>query len=93
MYFALFHDKFDFNAQSAYQKRGALYLHAGRFDPDSVQPVSFGKAQLLFPRAANNSCYASYTVVDGEGVLWAPDQKYYLIGRKIGPEFFNQNKE
>ena len=91
IYFTLLHDRFDFNAPSAYQKRGALYLHAGRFDPDGEQPVRFGKGRLFAPRAANNSSYASYTVVDGEGVLWAPDQKYYLIGRKIGPEWFGTN--
>jgi hypothetical protein len=89
IYFMLLHDRFDFNAPSAYQKRGALYLHAGRFDPDGVQPVKFGKGRLFAPRAANNSSYSSYTVVDGEGVLWSPDQKYYLVGRRIGPEWFN----
>ena len=90
IYFTLLHDKFDFNVPSAYQKRGALFLHAGRFAPGAEQPVEFGDAQLFAPRAANNSCYSSYTVVDGEGVIWMPDQKYYLIGRKIGPEWFRK---
>ena len=87
-YFALVHNKFDFDAPSAYQKRGALYLIAGRFDSAAEQPIVFSEPRLFAPRAANNSCYSSYTVVDGEGVLWMPDQKYYLIGRKIGSEWF-----
>ena len=35
-----------------------------------------------------NSFYTSYTVQDGKGVLWFNDAKFYLLGREIGPEWF-----
>ena len=35
-----------------------------------------------------NSFYTSYTVQDGRGILWFNDMKFYLLGREIGPEWF-----
>ncbi len=90
-YFSFVHDTFDFNnRETAYQVRGPLYLIAGRFDPQAEQPIAFLKPKFFAGRGngAWNSFYTSYTVVDGEGVLWYPDMKYYLLGRKIGPEWF-----
>ena len=30
-------------------------------------------------------------VADGEGFLWFAHQKHWLLGRKIGPEWFEGN--
>jgi len=90
-YFALIHNTFDFKNPMAYQTRGPLYLIAGKFDPEGEQPVKFSAPKLFAPRPDSNSFYASYTCVDGEGVLWFNDCKFYLLGRKIGPEWFGQN--
>ena len=87
-YFALVHMKFDFTAKTAYQTRGPLYLIAGEYDPTGDQPIRFAAPKLFAPRPKDNSFYTSYTVLDGEGVLWFNDKKYYLLGRKIGPEWF-----
>ena len=93
IYYALVHDTFDFKNKSAWQTRGPLYLIAGRFDPDGEQPVKFIKPKLFAPRKFENSFYTSYTVDEkGQGVLWFNDMKYYLLGRKIGPEWFNFEK-
>lgn len=89
-YFALIHNTFDFNGENSYQTRGPLYLLAGRYVPNAAQPIQFDDPQLFTPREDANSFYASYTVVDGEGVLWYNDQKYYLLGRKIGQEWFRR---
>ena len=40
------------------------------------------------PRKGGNSFYTSYCVVDGKGVLWYNDCKFYLCGRVVGPEWF-----
>ena len=90
LYFSFVHMKFDMGGKSAYQERGPLYLIAGRFDPNGDQPIRFAAPKLFAPRKAGNSFYSSYTVVDGQGILWFPDRKYYLLGRKIGPEWFGQ---
>ena len=89
-YFALVHNTFDFNEPSgnAYQHRGPLYLIAGTFDPDGEQPIRFKAPKLFAPRRGGNSFYTSYCLVDGKGVLWFNDKKFYLLGRVIGPEWF-----
>jgi hypothetical protein len=88
LYFALVHTTFDFDGAREYQKRGPLYLIAGRFNPDAEQPVEFAPPKLFAERENGNSFYTSYTVLDGKGVLWFPDHKFFLLGRTIGEEWF-----
>lgn len=86
-YFALFTGTYD---PEAYQffGRGPLYRYDGAFDPSGDQPVRFTKGPLLLRRTGGdrygNSCYSSFTVSDGERVLWYPDNKYNLLGVRIG---------
>lgn len=87
-YFALIHQTFDFSSKTAYQRRGPLYLIAGTFMPDAEQPIWFKKPKMFAPRANGNSFYTSYCIVGGKGVLWYNDMKFYLCGRIIGPEWF-----
>lgn len=89
-YFALIHNTFDFTAPKAYQNRGPLYLIAGRFMPDADQPIWFDEPQMFAPRPSRNSFYTSYTVRDGEGVLWFNDMKYYLLGRTIDSHWWKK---
>ncbi len=65
--------------------RGPLFLVPGFFNPKAHQPVEFtGRPKLIVPRSHWNSLYASYTVIDGEGILWYPDAaKFYLLGKVI----------
>ncbi|MBQ6330713.1 MAG: hypothetical protein IJI35_16965 [Kiritimatiellae bacterium] len=87
LYFTLVHMKYD-TSKGPYQTRGPLYLLAGRFDPEGDQPIRFSAPKLFAPRKAGNSFYTSYTILDGQGVLWFNDRKYYLLGRRIGAEWF-----
>ena len=86
-YFAFIHNTFDFKSNTAYQHRGPLYLIAGTFMPNAEQPIWF-KAPKLFAPRDGNSFYTSYCIVDGKGILWFNDRKFYLCGRVIGPEWF-----
>jgi hypothetical protein len=88
LYFVLVHNTFDFEGEREYQKRGPLYLLAGRYNPRAEQPVEFAPPKLFAERENGNSFYTSYTVADGQGVLWFPDHKFYLLGRDIGEEWF-----
>jgi hypothetical protein len=92
-YFAFIHNTFDFNSTTACQPRPQLYLIAGRFDPKGEQPIRFAAPQLFAERTFGNSFYTSYTVVDGTGILWFPDVKYYLLGREIGSEWFTDGSD
>jgi hypothetical protein len=87
-YIGFVHCTFDMTQKTAYQKRGPLYLIAGRFNPNAEQPIEFSEPKLFAPRPSGNSFYTSYTVMDGKGILWFNDMKYYLLGREIGPEWF-----
>ena len=87
-YFALVHNTFDFDGKNEYQHRGPLYLIAGRFNPNAEQPVEFAPPKLFAERKGGNSFYTSYTIMDGKGILWFPDHKFYLLGREIGEEWF-----
>ena len=89
-YFTFAHMAYD-NTKGPYQTRGPLYLLAGRFDPNGEQPIRFSAPKLFWSCKAGNSFYTSYTIVDGDGILWFPDRKYHLYGHRIGPEWFEQS--
>ncbi len=82
-YFLLVHNTFDFNGLTAYQNRGPLYKFDGRFVEGAHQPIWFKESGVFSPRDTGNSLYTSYTALDGNGVLWFGDQKYYLFGKKM----------
>ena len=82
-YFLMTHDSFDFNGLTAYQLRGPVYRRDGRFVAGALQPVWFGDSELFSPRDTGNSFYTSYTSLDGEGILWFGDQKFYLFGKRM----------
>lgn len=80
-YFLLTHDTFDFYGITAYQMRGPVYRRDGHFVPGAHQPVWFDEGVIFSPRDSGNSFYTSYTALDGEGVLWFGDKKFYLFGK------------
>ncbi|MDO5565345.1 MAG: sialidase family protein [Planctomycetia bacterium] len=86
-YFAFIHNKFDFNGKSAWQKRGDLYLIAGHYVKNAKQPIWFSAPKLFVDRKTNQSFYTSLTRQNGKTILWYPDQKFYLLGKVIGPEW------
>ena len=85
-YFALFTDAFDPKV-GQWAGRGPLFRYDGAFDPKGGQPVRFTQRELLMPRDGKshygNSCYSSFTCVNGEGVLWYPDNKRRLYGVRM----------
>ena len=82
-YFAIVHNAFNYDDVTAYQNRGPLYLLKGRYVPGAEQPIWFSEPELLNPRPKENSYYTSYTSVDGKGILWYNDTKYYVLGKEI----------
>jgi hypothetical protein len=90
-YFMLAHNTFDYSNPNPWQNRGPLYFFAGRFQPDADQPVWFEMNDEPFiNRPAGNSFYTSTTVLDGKTVLWYNDQKFYLLGKVIGDDYFQK---
>ena len=70
----------------SYQNRGPLYKRDGEFVPGAHQPVWFGDPEVFAPRDTGNSFYTSYTSLDGEGILWYGDHKFYLFGKVMDPK-------
>ncbi len=89
LYFLLAHNKFHQWNKNPWQNRGPLFLFAGRFQKEAEQPVWFDGPKRFIDRPSGNSFYTSLTVLDGKTVLWYPDQKFYLLGKIIGDEYFD----
>lgn len=80
--------------------RRPVYLAAGRFQPGAKQPVWFdepryfmdhrgvGLGQIGTRGRLDLALYASMTVRNNQAVLWYPDRKFFLLGREIGPQWF-----
>jgi hypothetical protein len=80
--------------------RRPVYLVAGHFEPGARQPVWFDQPRLFMDHDGTGlgrpdggggrldlALYASLTVRGGQAVLWYPDRKFFLLGRRIGPEW------
>lgn len=75
--------------------RRPIYLAAGRFAEGAEQPIRFDEPRLFMdhdgvglglpgtPGRRDMALYASLTVVDGAPVLWYPERKFFLLGRRV----------
>lgn len=70
--------------------RNPVVLLRGEFRPDAHQPVWFSQpvefmnnGDVAIPPRKDLSLYGDLTFEDGEPVLWYPDRKFFLLGRKI----------
>ena len=88
LYFLFAHNTFDKQSTTPWQNRGPLFFFSGRFQKDAEQPVWFDEPKEFISRPSNNSFYTSTTVLDGKTILWYPDQKFYLLGKVIGNDYF-----
>ena len=82
--------------------RRPLFISVGEFRPAADQPLWFSEPRLLMDndglgpdglahppedkRAGQLSMYASFTNRKGNDVLWYPDSKFFLLGKRITPE-------
>jgi hypothetical protein len=76
--------------------RRPAFLALGEYRPDADQPIWFSPSKFfmdndgvpLGPRGRLDlGGYTSLTSVDGEIVLWHPDRKFFLLGKKITDSF------
>lgn len=79
--------------------REPLYVSVGEFRPKADQPVWFSEPRLFMatggvgvdgiarplddPKSGSLSMYASFTNKGGNDVLWYPDSKFFLLGKRI----------
>jgi len=95
-YIILFHNNNGYFEQwtpvdTLYHRR-PVYLAAGTFRPEAVQPLEFSQAVKLMDNQgvrlgpggrADLAMYASTTVSHNGIILWYPERKFFLLGKKI----------
>ncbi|MBT7303485.1 MAG: exo-alpha-sialidase [Victivallales bacterium] len=76
--------------------RRPAYLALGEFRPDADQPLWFSDSKLLMDndgvrigplKRIECGCYPSFTTRGGNNVLWHPDRKFFLLGKRITDAF------
>ena len=76
--------------------RNPMFVAVGSYRPEARQPIWFGEPYKLFdtddlpigPKGtAEIATYTSMTEWHGTRMLWYPDRKYYLLGKRITDEF------
>lgn len=95
-YFLVHHLRRDGLAyDDAAHNRWPVYIAVAEFRPQAQQPLWFSESRLLFthdgvgmgPRKRTDlGVYTSVTNRNGNDVLWHPDRKFFLLGKKISPE-------
>jgi hypothetical protein len=85
--------------------RRPIYLVAGRYEHGAFQPVWFDEPRLFMDHDGTTlgkpgtkgrtdlALYSSFTVRNGQPVLWYPERKFFLLGRIIGPEWLETKKD
>ena len=80
---------------SAHNRRPA-YLALGEFRPGADQPVWFSGSKQFMDNdnvgigpSPRTDCgvYPSVTRRDGKDILWHPDRKFFLLGKRITPDW------
>jgi len=87
LYFAMIHNAPPF-PDNVWRPRGPIFLLPGKFSPNDEQPIQFGEPKLFSDKPDFQSFYTSTTIVDEKLVLWYPDLKFFLLGRKIDSSWF-----
>lgn len=71
------------------QHRRPVYLCRGQFRPNAEQPVWFSEPQFFMDHGgvsilrADLAMYASVTTTEDGLVLWYPERKFFLLGKRI----------
>lgn len=79
-------------ADSTWHRR-PIYVRTGEFRADARQPVWFSEPRFMMDNAGvalgygqgrtDLALYSSHTRYGGGDVLWYPDRKFFLLGRKL----------
>jgi hypothetical protein len=75
--------------------RRPAYIALGEYRPGADQPIWFSESRVLMDNdgvgiggssQTGIGLYSSFTTINGENVLWHPDRKFFLVGKRITPE-------
>jgi hypothetical protein len=89
------------NSRGLTSNRRPCFVAVGEFRPDAEQPIWFSKSQEFMDddgvgigplQRVDIGSYGSFTTRNGNNVLWYPDRKFFLLGKRITPEFLSDLK-
>lgn len=91
--------------EATFGPRRPAFIALGEFRPGADQPIWFSESRRLMDNdgigpdgikvtpehPGNTDCgvYSSFTTRGGNNVLWHPDRKTYLVGKRITDEFLS----
>jgi hypothetical protein len=90
---------FESKPEASHSPRRPAYLALGEFRPKADQPVWFSESKEFMDngdvgvdgsknhRQKAIGVYTSFTTRRGNNVLWHPDRKFFLVGKRVTPEF------
>ena len=84
--------------ENTWGPRRPAFLALAEFRPGAQQPLWFGEPRQFLdseydvtgernPAVVGVGTYTSFTTRNGENVLWHPDRKVFLLGKKVTDEF------
>ncbi|MAS38278.1 MAG: hypothetical protein CL610_30050 [Anaerolineaceae bacterium] len=82
--------------EDAQRNRYPAYIALAEFRPDAEQPLWFSQPKMLMhhdgmgigpAKRTDLGVYSSFTNRDGNDVLWHPDRKFFLLGKRITTEW------
>jgi len=95
---------FDRHPEASHSPRNPAYIALGEFRPKADQPLWFSQPKLFMDtegydvegkpgsEVTNVGVYPSFTTRKGNNVLWHPDRKVFLVGKKVTAEFLKDLK-
>jgi hypothetical protein len=78
--------------------RHPAFIAVGEYRPAAEQPIWFSESRQLMDndgmgigplQRVDIGSYTSFTTRGGNNVLWHPDRKFFLLGKKITPEILS----
>jgi hypothetical protein len=98
----------DQKPEATHSPRRPAFIALGEFRPGADQPIWFSDSKQLMDTdglrydgtppvegkhgSTDIGVYTSFTTRKGNNVLWHPDRKFYLVGKKITPAFLTDLK-
>jgi hypothetical protein len=92
---------FETTPEESHWPRRPVYIALGEYRPGAEQPIWFSRSKEFMDndgyfvdgkksdKANNLGVYTSFTTRNNENVLWHPDRKCILLGKKITQSFLN----
>jgi len=84
--------------EDTHRNRRPAFIAKGVFRPGAEQPIWFSPSKQLMDNASSGigplkrldcGVYPSFTTRRGNRVLWHPDRKFFLLGKRITDEFLS----